>query len=522
MNETIGNLFDKAVTAHTNRPFIWYEGDVVTYGDAAQKVDRRMALLSTLNLEQGDRLGLVFPNDPEFVYLLLAATKLGVTIVPINFRQEAHVLSYLVEDAGLSALVLDRDTAGTYADIQSEVDVGTIIGHDVESTHESTIDMHLDDTLTNLPADTSSPTPAVSPGDVAVLNYTSGTTGPPKGVRNPHRSFVDSGHRLVDACGTGSDDRGLLILPLFHANPMTYGLMHMIAAGGSIGLVRSFSASSFWETARNAAASFFTHVGSILEILWRKADEVENTDTQLEFALGGAAGFERQTAFEDKFGIQVLRLYGLSEVGAGLVTVCVYDPDQTHHPAHQGPISDSPFEIGILAEDGLTLKPQGERGEIVVRPNRPALMFDGYLGKAEETVEDWQDLWMHTGDIGQVTETGNLEFVGRKKTSIRVYGENISPWEIESPLSAVNTLEETAAVGVPDDVAGEVILLYAVPTDTGMSPEDMHEICQEVLPDFLVPRYINSVESLPKTSTQKIERVALSERGAEGAWDSKQ
>lgn len=523
MKETIGNLFERAATAHMDQPFIWYDGDVTTYGDATEKVEHRMALLSSLDLEQGDRLGLLFPNDPEFVYLMLAAAKLGVTTVPINYRQESHVLSYLVEDAGLSALVLDRDVAGSYADIQSEVDVEPIIGHDIESGHEVSIDMDLDDALGDLSPEKSVPsTPTVSPGDVAVLNYTSGTTGPPKGVRNPHRSFVDSGHRLVDACGTDYGDRGLLVLPLFHANPMTYGLMHMMAAGGSIGLVRSFSASGFWETARDASASFFTHVGSILEILWRKADEVENTDTGLEFALGGAAGFERQSAFEDRFGIQLLRLYGLSEVGAGLITVCTYNPDQEHHPAHQGSVDDSPFEIGILDDEGLTLKSRGERGEILVRPDRPATMFKGYLGKATETVEDWQDLWMHTGDIGQITQAGNLEFVGRKKTSIRVYGENVSPWEIESPLSDVTALDETAAVGVPDDVAGEAILLYAMPTEPEMRPEDVYAVCEEVLPEHLVPRYINIVESIPKTSTQKVERVALRERGADDAWDSHQ
>jgi carnitine-CoA ligase len=517
--ETVDDLFRSTVETHPDRAFLTYDGEETTYANAAAAVDRRAALLADRGLGPGDRLGLLFPNDPEFVYLLLACTKRGVTAVPVNYRQERDVLAYLLNDARLSALAVDGDVAEQFDEVADDVDVGTVFGHDVPAAISRSIDVDLDGAVGSVPADSTEPVP-VEPDDVAILNYTSGTTGPPKGVQNPHRAFVDSGRRLVETLGTGPDDCGLLVLPLFHANPITYGLMHMIAAGGSIAPVRTFSASGFWSTARAVDASFVTHVGSVLEILRRGAKEVDDTETPLQFALGGAAGFDDQAAFEDRFDIQLIRLYGLSEVGAGLITVCEYDRDADHHPAHQGSVSDAPFDVRILDAERAAWADSGERGEILVRPDRPATMFAGYLNKPEETVADWQDLWMHTGDLGYVDEDENLHFVGRMKTSIRTYGENVSPWEVESPLVDWDGVEEVAAVGVPDEIAGEEIMLYAVPGADDLDPETVYDHCGSVLPDHLVPRYVRLVDSIPKTSTQKIERVSLRERGVDEAWDS--
>ncbi len=517
--ETIYDLFRSTVETYPDRTFLKYDDEETTYEGTAAAVDRRAALLADRGLGPGDRLGLLFPNDPEFVYLLLACTKRGVTAVPVNYRQERDVLAYLLNDAELSALAVDGDIIKQFAEVADEVDVGTVFGHDVPTAVSSAVNADLDDAVGSVTADSLEPTP-VEPDDVAILNYTSGTTGPPKGVQNPHRAFVDSGRRLVETLGTGPEDCGLLVLPLFHANPITYGLIHMIAAGGSIAPVRTFSASGFWSTARAVDASFVTHVGSVLEILRRGAEEVDDTETPIEFALGGAAGFDDQTAFEDRFDIQLIRLYGLSEVGAGLITVCEYDHATDHHPAHQGSVSDAPFDVRILDAERAAWADPGERGEIVVRPDRPATMFAGYLNKPEETVADWQDLWMHTGDLGYIDEGENLHFVGRMKTSIRTYGENVSPWEIESPLADWDGVEEVAAVGVPDEVAGEEIMLYAVPGAGDPDPKIVYDRCGSVLPDHLVPRYVRLVDSIPKTSTQKIERVALRERGVGEAWDS--
>jgi crotonobetaine/carnitine-CoA ligase len=215
----------------------------------------------------------------------------------------------------------------------------------------------------------------------------------------------------------------------------------------------------------------------------------------------------------------LVRLYGLSELGAGLVTTCRYDSDADHGATHQGRVEDAPFDVRILSPDGTSYADAGERGEILVRPDEPGLAFHGYRDRHAETVEAWRDLWMHTGDVG-VVEDGVLRYVGREKTSIRVGGENVSPWEVEAALDDWDAVETAVAVGVDDEVAGQVVGLWVVPADDSLTPEAVHDRCRERLADHLVPTYVGFLDSVPRTSTQKVERVRLSERSFAGAWEA--
>jgi crotonobetaine/carnitine-CoA ligase len=517
--ETVYSLFSSAVDDAADRPFLWFEGRSTTYAEADLAVDRYATVLADRGVGAGDRVGVLAANAPEFVSLLLATAKLGATFVPLDYRQEGDVLSYLLSDATPTALVVGERAHDAFAAVADDVDadVGTTLTLGIESAPP--------ERSLRAIADATDPDPTVGgdpgPADVAVVNYTSGSTGPPKGVGNPHRAFVEAGRRMADRCGTDADDRALVVLPLFHANPQTYALMQVLAVGGSLALVESFSASGFWETARRSDSTYFTHVGSVLEILSRSMDDGVDTDTPLEFTVGGAAQFDDRAAFEAETGIQVVRLYGLSEVGAGVVTCNRRREGTVHGVDHQGPVESAPFDVAILDPSGTELLDPGERGEIVVRPDRPGTMFAGYLDKHRETVAAWRDLWMHTGDLGYVDDAGNLHYVGRLKTSIRTGGENVSPWEIETVVDGFPEVTESVAVGVDDPVAGEAIKLYVVPADDGATEPAIHERCHEALPDHLLPRYVELLSELPRTSTQKVRRVALRDRGVGDAWDGR-
>jgi crotonobetaine/carnitine-CoA ligase len=512
---TIHDAFADAAATHPERPVLVYDGEETTYEAARAAVARRAALLAARDVGPGDRVGLLCPNDPEFVYLFLAAARLGATVAPFDYRQEGSVLEYLLSDADPALLVVDGDVVERYRAVADEVAVGEVLVHDDPAGRGEDLDAAV------AAAPDEAPPPAdVDPLDVAVLSYTSGTTGPPKGVENPHLSYVDAGRRLADACGTDETDRGLLVLPLYHANPTTYGLMQMLAVGGSIALVREFSASGFFEHARETESTFFTHVGSVLEILQRTLDAGEvDPENPLRFAAGGAAQFGRQREFEETTGVQLVRLYGLTELGAGLVTVAPYDATSLHGADHQGLVADQPFEVRILADDGTSFADEGERGEIVVRPTEPGLMFRGYRGKPDATVAAWRDLWMRTGDIGE-RRGDRLHYVGRATTNIRRMGENVSPWEVESALAEWERVEEAVAVGVPDEVAGEAIGLWVVPADPDLTEREVYEGCRDRLADRLVPRYVGFLDDVPRTSTHKVERSRLGDRSVEGAWDA--
>ncbi len=513
---TIHGAFAETATTWPDRPFLVFEGETWRYDDARRAVARRAALLDDTGVGPGDRVGVLLPNDPEFVFCLLATARLGATLVPFDHRQEGDVLAYLLSDADPTALVVDGDVADRYRAVADGAAVDTVFVHDGPAD----LGRDLDDAVAAAPAEAPDP-PAVDPRDVALLSYTSGTTGPPKGVQNPHLSYVEAGERLAAACDTDETDRALLVLPLFHANPTTYGLMQMLAVGGSVAPVRAFSASEFFERARETESSFFTHVGSVLEILQRTLDAGDVDPTSpLQFAVGGAAQFDRGRAFERQTGVQLVRLYGLSEVGAGLVTVAPRDPSTDGGATSQGPVDDPPFDVRILADDGLSFADEGERGEIVVRPDRPGLLFRGYRGKSAAAVEAWQDLWMHTGDLGEIRD-GTLHYLGRETTAIRRMGENVSPWEVESALADWDRVDDAVAVGVPDEVAGETVALWVAPATDDLTEAAVYERCRDRLADHLRPRYVGFLDDVPRTSTHKIERSRLADRSVADAWDAR-
>jgi crotonobetaine/carnitine-CoA ligase len=524
--ETIHGRFRQTLADHPDRPLVWFEGETWTYSDVAAAVADRAAFLADRGVERGDRVALLCPNDPEFVCLFLATVRLGATFVPLNHRQEGRVLEHLLDDADPAVLVVEASVAAEVAAVDDALATDEVYRYAPDAVEraapadDSTLEASAYGAAVDAVGATAPPPAAVPPTDVAVLTYTSGTTGPPKGVRNPHRSYVEAGERLADACRTDPADRALLVLPLFHANPTTYGLMQMLAVGGSVAPVREFSASGFFEAARRSESTFFTHVGSVLEILQRTLDAGDvDPASPLRFAVGGAAQFDRQREFEAATGVQLVRLYGLSELGAGLVTTCRYDPDADHGLSHQGRVDEAPFDVRVLAPDGTGYADEGERGELLVRPDEPGLAFLGYRDRHAATVEAWRDLWMHTGDVG-VVEDGTLRYVGREKTSIRVGGENVSPWEVEAAVDDWDAVETAVAVGVDDAVAGEVVGLWVVPADDDLTPAAVHERCRDRLADHLVPTHVGFLDAVPRTSTQKVERVRLSERSFADAWEA--
>jgi crotonobetaine/carnitine-CoA ligase len=177
------------------------------------------------------------------------------------------------------------------------------------------------------------------------------------------------------------------------------------------------------------------------------------------------------------------------------------------------------FEVKIFDDQDEEV-PQGVVGEIAIRPKKPFIMFNGYYRMPEETLKDFGNLWFHTGDLGKVDEEGYFYFCGRKKESIRRGGENITPYEIEKILMDHPAVAEAAAVGVPDPILGEEIKAYLVLREgQRVEPWELIATCEERLPKFMVPRYLEFVSSLPKTASEKVQKVSLKSRGIGSAWD---
>jgi crotonobetaine/carnitine-CoA ligase len=241
---------------------------------------------------------------------------------------------------------------------------------------------------------------------------------------------------------------------------------------------------------------------------------VGDAASSLRLAVGGAAPAELWAAFEERFGLEILEVYGLTETA----TFCLGSPPDDIRVGKLGvPVSWA--EVRIAREDGTDAAP-GEPGEIVVRSRRPDVLFQGYLDDPEATAEALRDGWFHSGDRGRRDADGYFVFLDRLKDSIRRRGENISSYEVERAVNEHPQVVESAAIGVPSDLGEEdVMVVVVVRGDQPLDPAELVAFCAERLAGFMVPRYVLQRDALPKTATERVQKFHLRAEGVAGAWD---
>jgi acyl-CoA synthetase (AMP-forming)/AMP-acid ligase II len=278
---------------------------------------------------------------------------------------------------------------------------------------------------------------------------------------------------------------------------------------------RWFSASNYWDQVRKYDATIFNYLGTMIQVLLSQVDDPE--DNPAVYGFGAAAPEERIEDFEDRFGVELVEVYGLSETG----TLATFNPTGDGNATRAGSIGRpvSYADVRVVDDQDNPVEP-GENGEIVVRPTRSNTMMREYYEKPIQTVEDWQNLWFHTGDIGYEDEDGRLYFVDRKAYSIRRRGENISSFEVESVIDDHPDVQESAVVGVPSDLGEEDVKAVIIPAHDGdIDPLDIVQWCEDRLAYFKVPRYVETTDAFPKTATERTEKYKLKDEGVADAWD---
>lgn len=519
IHSTLGAVLSTQAKVYGDRIFLSFEARDFSFTDLDWHTNRvARALQTRLGIVKGDHVGLLLGNHPEFIFAIGALAKLGAIAVPLNTAAKGDLLDYFLQQSKVRALIVDHsllDRAGPVARrIEAITNLVVVTEGAALNLPPSTVN------FSDLVDSDASPLGIeVGYRDPMFLMFTSGTTGPSKGVVSPHSQGLSIGQQLVSAYGYTDDDVLYTCLPLFHGNALWYSFMPALVAGARLALSRRFSGSGFWNEIVSSGATQANALGAMANIALKELDRLDRDRLKLRQMMVVPA-LDRMTAapLTETLGIRITSLFAQTETFA----VTLHGPDEPEAKSGASGRARGYVTVAIL-DDNDRILPPGETGEIAVRPMVPGIMMDGYFEMPEETLKTLSTLWFHTGDRGYLDEDGYLYFVDRKKDAIRRRGENISAYELEMIVSRHRAIREAAAVAVPSDLGEDDVLVYVV-IEEGVTfdPADIIRFCDANMPYFMVPRYLERIDALPKTSSEKIEKYRLRKRAIERMaelWD---
>ena len=499
--ETVGSLLSDKAGRHQDRTALFFEDRRFSYRDLEAMSNRIANGLRALGVASGAHVALLLANGPDYLACWFALAKLGAVTVAINTQLRGENLAHLLRQSDSHAMVLAERFRPQWTAVAVQIPALRVFDWDNPANTRC-----LKAVCDEMPSELTHP-PDLTDTRPLILTSTSGTTGMPKLVVNSHRAYLQAARDLADGVALTPEDRIFTPLPLYHANPQVYCVLTALVADAAMALVPRFSASAFWSQIRACGATAFTYVGAVLPILLTRPPVAADRDHPVKKCFGGGAPAEIYDAFSTRFGVEVLELYGMSETGTW---------NTLNRPGRgkSGSVGTARRRFDIQVVDDLDNPlPPGRIGEIVIRPGAPFLMFDGYHNDPTESFACSRNWWFHTGDLGRVDPDGYYYFHGRKKEAIRRGGENIAPESIERTANRHPTVAESAAVGVPDPLLYEEIRLFVVPRQgCTIDPSDLADHLARQLPGFMRPRYVDIVTTLPKSASEKIQRLRLKDR----------
>jgi carnitine-CoA ligase len=485
-------------------PFLLADGAAWSFSDAAERASRRAGTLRTAGVEPGDRVVALLPNGSLVIELFLACAWSGAVLVPVNTASRGPQLAHVIGDSEPKLVVADAAFASDLASVASIDDGSTTlwVTGDPFARHD-------------VPARDSAAAPEIRetrPSDPLAILYTSGTTGPPKGVICPHAQFWWWGHNTGEALGITDGDVLFTCLPLFHTNALNT-VVQALLHGVKLVIGDRFSASRFWQTLADADASVTYILGAMASILAARDPGPLDREHRVRVALSPSTSPPLWDVFSDRYGIRIVEGHGMTETN-----LAVGPRDGEQRPGWMGRAMPG-FQAKVVDGDDVEVEP-GTPGELVVRADEPFAFASGYWRLPEATVASWRNLWFHTGDRVVADGDGWFRFLDRLKDAIRRRGENVSAWEVEQVLTSHPGVVAAAAVPVPSPLGEDDVMAFVVCEDPAPTPEQLTAWADDRLPYFAVPRYLEYLPDLPLTENGKIRKYVLRERGvSETTWD---
>jgi len=511
--------------ARGDADFLSFEdGGSLTYYEFDELTDRLATALADLGLEAGDRLLGLLTNSREFMLLMVAVHKRRAIFVPINTELRGSFLEHQVHNSEPRIVAVDHALLDRFASVDtSAVRIeSTVLVDDGEPAATlpdplaGTARLDFDALLATeiRPEALAQPLPS----DVCTIMYTSGTTGPSKGVLMPQGHCYLFGLSTVGAMEITAEDRYFCCMPLFHANGLFMQVWATHLAGASAHVAKRFSVSDWLDTVIDEKVTLTNALGVMPEFIHRSPTSERDRGHRLKKIMAIPIAEEWGSDMEKRFDVQLVQGFGMTEVNM----VCFSDLDDPVMPGCAGPPLTDFFDVVVADPDTDVELPRGETGEILVRPRVPFCFNVGYFRMEEKTVEAWRNLWFHTGDAGIMDEDGRLHFVDRLKDRIRRRGENISSYELEQALNEHPQVVESAVVGLKVEGAGGEDEVKAVLAVDGPAPDPVAFLdwCIPRMPRHTVPRYLEFVTELDKTASGKIRKQAIRDDGVTSkTWD---
>lgn len=531
--QRLGDLPRGAARRWNGREALAFKGRRWSFAALEEDVQRAAKALLRLGVAPGDKVSLWMPNRPEWLHLMFAIFRIGAVLVPVNTRLRAGEIAYLLKQSN-STTFITTDISGPadYRPVLRELLPGLAGARAPLTAFPDLPDLRRVIAVTDAPlpgahhwasvlaqaeavpdSEVERRATAVNPDATALILYTSGTTGFPKGVMHNHaliRNMTDHANRM----GVTLNDVILMYLPLFHVFGLTEGPLISLLTGARQVLTESFNAEECLDLIATERATlihgFDTHFKDLVE-----AQECHPRDLSSLRTGVCAAGMASSTPIVRRVNrvlLKTLSAFGMSEVSVG---ACLTPLDATEEQRCEASGYPAPgYEIAVVDPATGQPCPPGVPGEIWVRGY---MVMQGYYNKLEETAKTIDaEGWLHSGDMGYLRPDGHLRFMGRYKDMLKTGGENVDPMEVEGVLLGHPGIAQAAVVGLPDARLHEVPVAYVIPkSGARLTSEDVIAYCRGKIAGFKVPRHVLLVEELPMTSSGKIQKAKLREAAKE-------
>jgi carnitine-CoA ligase len=533
---TIPQLFARRMESNPDGEYLDVGGVKLTARAVTETAGRFGGALLALGTERHDRVATLVENSPAVLLAWAGTVCAGRISVPINTAYKGEYLSHQLVDSGSRVLVVAASLFPRVAAIADHVpNLEHVIVVDEEKGGDENAPNRFVDADTVGAAAVHQwddllaqglPTPSVdiAPSDLGTFIYTGGTTGLSKGCMLSHNYHGALAHQIGICWRRDADDVVWTPLPLYHFNALTTVVVGTLLFGGRGAIYPRFSVSQFWPEMNRVGATITSTLGTMAYLLAHDVDRLEmpksgasQANTTLRLLGAAPLPVEVDQVIRSRFGVDTFSgAYGVTE--ASLVSW--QPPGTDNRPNAAGVVNDEYFDVRIFDDADHEVAP-GTEGEIVLRPKRPQVMFEGYWGRPDETVRTTRNLWYHTGDVGKIDEDRYLYFIDRKADYLRRRGENIASFEVERILMSHGDLADVAVHAVPSPLTEDDLKITASRKEGAtVTEEELFRWCIDQLPYFALPRYIEFRDALPRSPVGRVLKRELRDEGATpSSWD---